>query len=373
MLKRVIFAVLLATAGGAFAQEIAISAKEIESGAADAKLAAIALRAAAAGKPLVVNAPAEWHGKLAAKLKAAGATNVKLNDSFFENAVVRVEDKPAPPPKPAEPLKPAEAPKSAPKPAPAKPATPPKPVEAPKPAEPTSVAPVEAAPVEAAPIEVAPEPAPEPVAPPSAALVEIAPSTSPVEPAKPTADAAAALRERLQHSLNDGRPADGELTASQLERGDVVHAEGAVTAVVRRDGARQHLYWFVDELNLQRVELTPLGGRRYEVSDKLASALILRSEVASQEIDAAVPAEGNTERAQLEKSYGEGHAITRVLRVQQLSRSDVIYVGKNAAVVLHRDGDELVRYWLDGSVDLGQRGLQKVGANKYRVLSNNIE
>src|SRR5689334_9828236 len=67
MLKRVFFVGLL-VAGNAVAQDVTVSGKELESGAADAKVAALAQQAAQAGKPVVVNAPSEWHGKIAAKL-----------------------------------------------------------------------------------------------------------------------------------------------------------------------------------------------------------------------------------------------------------------------------------------------------------------
>ena len=95
MLKRALLIGLLLSGTAIAQQELAISGKDIESGAADARLTALAKQAAAAGKPVVVNAPAIWHDKIAATLRAAGASNVRLNDGFLENVVVRVEDKPA--------------------------------------------------------------------------------------------------------------------------------------------------------------------------------------------------------------------------------------------------------------------------------------
>ena len=95
MLKRALLIGLLLSGTAIAQQELAISGKDIESGAADARLTALAKQAAAAGKPVVVNATAIWHDKIAATLRAAGASNVRLNDGFLENVVVRVEDKPA--------------------------------------------------------------------------------------------------------------------------------------------------------------------------------------------------------------------------------------------------------------------------------------
>jgi len=42
------------------------------------------------------------------------------------------------------------------------------------------------------------------------------------------------------------------------------------------------------------------------------------------------------------------------------------------AVVVRREGPKLTRYWLEGTLDLGQPGLQKDGTNKYKVISDTI-
>jgi len=42
-------------------------------------------------------------------------------------------------------------------------------------------------------------------------------------------------------------------------------------------------------------------------------------------------------------------------------------VDGNAILVARREGNTMTRYWLDGSVDLGQSGLQRVDANLYQV------
>ena len=46
-----------------------------------------------------------------------------------------------------------------------------------------------------------------------------------------------------------------------------------------------------------------------------------------------------------------------------------IYEGKPA---LFREGTKLARFWLDGTLDLSQSGLQKDGTNKYKVMSDTI-
>jgi outer membrane biosynthesis protein TonB len=383
MLKRALFVGLL-FAGSAFAQqELAISGKDIESGAADAKLAALAKQAASSGKPVVVNAPAIWHDKIAAKLRAGGASNIKLNDSFVESVVVRVEDKPAPKAEPAPKPEPKpEAPKPAVAPAPAaKPATPP---PAPKP-EPKPQPKVEApkpAPVEPTPAP-APEPAPAPVPEPTPAPPPPAPVPTPVAAPTPVptpapaaakpADTTAATRQRLEKSLNEGRAADGELSTEQLEKGDIVYVDGSVRAVVRRERLHNRLFWLNGELELQRVELKSLGENRYELQDKLATNAVLHTATsAPQQFTAAVPADGDAERAQFQKQYAEGRPITRTFKLEQVRSGDAIYVGKGLALVMRRDGTDYLRGWLEGAIDLNQKGLQKDGSNKYKVVSDNL-
>ena len=385
MLKRALFVGLL-FAGSAFAQqELAISGKDIESGAADAKLAALAKQAADTGKPVVVNAPAIWHAKIAAKLRAGGASNIKLNDSFVESVVVRLEDKPAPKAEPApkpepkpEVAKPAAAPAPAPAPKPAAPKPEPKPVPAPQPkVEVPKPAPVEPAPAPAptpAP-EPTPAPPPEPAPAPAPAPVMAAPkpAPSPAPAAAKPVDASAAIRQRLEKSLNEGRAADGELEPEQLEKGDIVYVDGGVRAVVRRERLHSRLFWLNGELELKRVELKSLGENRYELQDKLATNAVLHTSTAApQQFTSAVPADGDAERAQFQKQYAEGRPITRTFKLEQVRSGDVMYVGKGVALVMRRDGTDYLRGWLDGSIDLNQKGLQKDGSNKYKVNSDNL-
>ena len=374
MLKRLALATALFATSAWAQQELALTAKDIESGAADAKLAELGRQAAVTGREVVINAPKEWHSRVAAKVKAGGKAEVKLNDSFFENVVVRVADKAAPAPAPAAAPTPPAAPKpvEAPKPAPA----PAKPVEAPKPAPvapPPAPRPVETPPPAPAPVEpppAAPAPAPKPVEPPKPAPAPVA--------AAPTVDPSVAVRERMIQSLNEGRPVAGEIEVSRLQKGDVIYIEGSVRGVVRRDRLKNVLYWLAGELNVKRAELRPLAENRYEVLEPLTAGddVSLRNDPTGgpQVFTAKIPGDGDAERADMEKSYAEGRAISRSVRADQLKQGDILYLGKSAGVVVRRDGTQLVRYWLDGAVDLNQRGLQKEkdSASKYRVLSDNI-
>ena len=99
--RKLLLAAALAAAAPAFAQQnVDISGTEFQSGGGDAKLATLGREAAKSGKRVVVTAPQEWHGKIAAKIRAGGAADVVMKDGFYENVLVRVEEKPAEPPKP---------------------------------------------------------------------------------------------------------------------------------------------------------------------------------------------------------------------------------------------------------------------------------
>lgn len=377
MLKRLALATALLASSAWAQQEISITAKDIETGAADAKLAALGREAAATGKEVVINAPKEWHGKVAAKVKAGGAADVKLNDSFFENVVVRVADKAK-----AEPPKPVEAPKPAPS------AVPPKPVEAPKPApkpveapKPAAPVPVAAPPPAPAPVQT-PPPAPAPVeTPPPApapAPVQTPPPAAPAAAAKPAADASVAIKQRFEQNLHSGKPAKGELDQTLLQKGDIIYIDGDVRAVVRRDSLGTTLFWLTGELNLLRAELKPLAENRYEVVYKITSSsnVSLRGTVGEAQIfTATVPADGDAERADMEKSYAEGRPVGRSLRIDQLTQGDMVYLGKTSAMIVRRDGGQLARYWLEGALNTNQVGLQKEkgATGKFKVLSDNIE
>lgn len=41
-------------------------------------------------------------------------------------------------------------------------------------------------------------------------------------------------------------------------------------------------------------------------------------------------------------------------------------------VVARREGNSMARYWLTGSIDLGQTGIQKLDGNVYRVTGNSL-
>ncbi|MEO8671759.1 MAG: hypothetical protein ABI411_10630 [Tahibacter sp.] len=378
MVRRLALAAALFASSAWAQQELALTAKDIQSGGADAKLAELGRQAAASGKEVVVNAPKEWHAQVAAKIRAGGKADVKLNDSFFENVVVRVADKSAA--KPAEVAKPVEAAKPV--------AAPPlaaKPVEAPRPAP--VAKPVEAPPAPRPAVVAAPPPPPAPVEAPVAApppVVQPTPAPVAAPPPRPVAatpapavDERAAARKRLEQSLNEGKPAEGEIASAQLEKGDLIYVDGTVRGVVHRERLRSRLFWLSDDLNLQRAELKSLSGNRYEVVDQISASgdVSLRGEAVGgpKMFAAKVPDDGAAERAEMEKAYSEGRSIVRNLRPDQLKNGDLLYIGKTAAVIVRRDGTNLVRYWLDGTMDINQHGLQKDGASKYRVLSDTLK
>lgn len=93
---------------------------------------------------------------------------------------------------------------------------------------------------------------------------------------------------------------------------------------------------------------------------------------AATELVANEPGDLNPQRKSLEESYNLGKRIIGVLTPDKLRNGDVIYTGDGAAVVVRRDGTAMLRYWLEGRIELERRGLQRDGNNKYRVLSDGL-
>ena len=77
-------------------------------------------------------------------------------------------------------------------------------------------------------------------------------------------------------------------------------------------------------------------------------------------------------RKSLQDQYADGRDIADTLKPGDLRQGDTIYTGQGAALVVRRVGGQLARYWLDGSLDLGQIGLKNQGGNAYKVLSDTV-
>lgn len=408
----------LFVAGAALAQDAAISGADFTHGKADAQLAAIGSKAAAKGQAVVVTAPSYWQGKVAAKIRAGAHGKpiaIRFSNGFYENVLVRTEaTAPAiaaatPQPKPAAKREVKPEPKPAvraeQKAVPANPApkivkAEPRPEAAPAPhVEPAPAPPVEqpqaATPMVAqAPVQQqgagigapAPRPAPPRVASNIVAVPQV--SHQPVVVPIPTAainaggktqvaqaDGSAGARQRMLVSLNDGRPAMGSLTESQLRPGDQVYADGDAVAAVRLEGLHRDLYWLQGPVDLQRVQFMPQGTGHYEVTGPIdpKAPATHRSTASSHHVVASnIPAQGSAARARLERQYNNGQPITGNLTTSGLQPEDRLLVDGGAIVVARREGNSMARYWLDGSIDLGQSGLQKVDANVYRVIGNSL-
>jgi hypothetical protein len=372
--RKLLLAAAIAAAAPAFAQQnVDISGTEFQAGNGDAKLATVGREAAKSGKRIVVTAPQEWHAKIAAKIRAGGAAEVVMKDGFYENVLVRVEEKPAEPPKP-------EA-KPEPKPEPRRVASErvpqdvpgPKPTLPPPAAEPAP-APVVTAPPPAPVAAAAPPPVqPAPAPPPAAQRVAVAkPAAAPV-PAQPDVSK---IQNRMEESLNNGREAEGPLSVSGLQSGDFIFVDGPVRAVVRRESLRPRMFWLDGDLDLRRAELKELGTNRYQVINPIAGgtnyALREDRSADTKALVATVPPDNAPGRATFERDYNDGHSIDETITVEKLRSSDIVYTGKGMAVVVRREGPKLTRYWLEGTLDLGQTGLQKDGTNKYKVISDTI-
>lgn len=365
-------------AGAALAQQVDVSGKDFLSGAGDAKLAGIAQQAAAAGKSLEVTAPDYWQAKVAAKLHAGAAdVAVKSNNGFFENVLVKIVD--AAPAKATAPAPDAQAEKVAADKAAAQKAAADKAAQEKATAEKAAAerAAAQAAAAKAAADKAAAEKAAaEKAAADKAAAEKAAAAKAAAEKAaaeKAAADKREAARNTMLKNLNEGRPAEGDLEVGKLQAGDVVYVDGDLRGVVRRGSSRLQFYWLQGDLNLDRVELSPNGDGRYKVMRTIdpSATPVLRTRSGGT-LAAAVPADGSAARKSLQDQYAEGRTVADALKPSDLRQGDTIYTGQGAALVVRRAGGQLARYWLDGSLDLGQIGLKSQGGNVYKVLSDTI-
>jgi hypothetical protein len=400
-------------AGQAMAQSADISGALLLSGDADARLQAVAREAAAANRRLVISAPEYWHEMILEQVRRGGgdALQVEVRDSFAEAVMVRSDAAAPVAAEPAAPVEPAPAATPVPAPAPrvapaatqpaAVPASRPAPVvAAPQPsAAPAQPAPRPAAaapaprpaappaaprPTPAPPVAAQPAPAPRPAAAPAPQAVAAQPPATPAAPAPAPAAAVAAtatgsaaaevaaIKRRLEQSLNEGEPITRTIVQTALEPKDVLYVRGEVIAVQRRDSLRSQLYWLEGGIELMRVELRETGANRYVVMEPIRNVDNPRLRaVRSEERDlfsAAEPARHAQERTALERRYNGGNRIEATLAPNQLNQRDILYVGDDLAVVVRVSGLELERYFLVGRINLGRSDLLKDGNNKYRVL-----
>ncbi|MEO7064694.1 MAG: hypothetical protein ABI082_13095 [Dokdonella sp.] len=378
MLRRLVLAAALAASPLAFAQQnVDISGANLSSGKADATLAALGRKAAATGNQLVITAPPEWHAKIEAKVHAGGNASIVMRDGFYENVLVRVEPKGAAIAEPEKAVAKAEVEKSKAQAEKAKAEADKSRAEADKAkaeaekaiaeAE-TAKAQAEAAKARQAAQTAAAKPAP----------VAAAAAPAPAAPAAATPTTAGnsvdAIHARLEEALKGGRAADGTLTPDKLQSNDTLYVDGPVRAVTRREGSRMGLYWVEGNLDLRRSELRLIAPDRYQVLSPIRGEGTLRRETGASvvSLDAREPAANAPARLTLEKSLNDGRSISDTIAPARLRSGDIIYSNESAAVVVRRTDKSLTRYWLVGTLDLTQVGLQADGDNKYKVLADTI-
>jgi hypothetical protein len=383
--RNVLAAALMAAAlvsTAAIAQEVSVDGKEFLSGAADARLADLAKQAAAQGKHLVVTAPNYWQSKVAAKLHAGAANvDVQMKEGFFENVLVRIDDGKAKAAEQAAEAKAAAAKVEAQKAEAAK-AEAARLESARAQAEREEAARQDAAKAEAAKAEAARQDAArQESARAEAAKAEAAKQQAAKAAAdakakaeKEAADKLAAQKKAMLQNLNGGREADGTINPGQLQKDDQVFVDGQFRGVVRRGGARSQFFWLDGDLNLDRVELLPLGDNHYKVADQIREngQVVLRTKSVSGRIATMIPSAESSDRKSLQQQYAEGKNVSETIKPADLRSGDIVYLGKSSALVSRLEGKVYVRFWLDGDLDLGQPGLQKQSGTAYRVISDTI-
>jgi len=388
MLKKLVLAAALVATSALAQENTDISGANFQSGSADAALASLGRKAAASGSRLVITAPREWHAKIAAKVRAGGKANLVLRDGFYETVLVRVEDKSAATAAAGPDRARAEAQRSRAEVEKARAET-----EAAKAQAETARAEAEKAKAEAEAAKAAAEKA--------SAEAEAARARADAEraaaekarveseraiaakplvalPASRTAAPVAAsadadVRSRLEKAINGGRAAAGSMAVAKLQSGDTLYADDGQVAVVRRESGKPIMYWLDGELDLRRTELRETAPNRYQVLGEIRGDGELRKEFAGENrVEAKIPAADSAARAAFEKNLNNGQAFTDTLHPGDLRSGDVLYVDGDTIAVARRDGFNLTRFWLVGSIDLQQAGLLRDAANRYKVTRDTI-
>jgi len=395
MLKKLVLAAALVATSASAQENTDISGANFQSGKADAALASLGRKAAASGSRLVITAPKEWHTKIAAKVRAGGKATLVLRDGFYETVLVRVEDKAAAATVAEPDRSRMEAQRSRAEVEKARAET-----EAAKAEAETAKAEAEKAKAEAETAKAAAEKASAEAAAAKAhaeaerAAAERARAESaraaaaaPAKPlvalpagktgAKTTAPAITPVesdtRSRLEKALNDGRAAAGSLAVARLQGGDTLYVDGDEVAVIRREAGKPVMYWLDGALDLRRTELKETAPNRYQVLSEIRGEGELRREfMGENRIEAQIPAAGSPARASFEKSLNNGQGFSDVLHPADLRSGDVLYVDGKTIAVARRDGFNLTRYWLVGSIDLQQAGIVRDAANRYKVTRDTI-
>ncbi|MEO7430457.1 MAG: hypothetical protein ABIR62_00120 [Dokdonella sp.] len=378
MLRKLMLASALIATSAIAQQNTDISGANFQSGKADAPLASLGRQAAASGKRLVITAPAEWHARIASKVRAGGNANLLLREGFYENVLVRVEDQAAADAEPERAAKSdvekmkaeaakakadAEKSRAEAEKAKAEAETARNEANASKARADAEAARAEAATRQAAAARAA-------AAPPPPAAPAMKPATAVAAPANDSA----ATRARMEASLNEGRPATGSIGVPSLKQGDMIYVDGSERAISRREGNRRLLYWLDGDLDLRRSEIKMVSPTQYQVLGLIRGDGVLRRDAVTtaSTLDAAEPADRSPTRLALEQSLNESRTITQTVVPSNLRNGDVIYVNGSAVAVVRREGGDLLRYWLTGSLDLTQNGIVADGANKYKILSDTV-
>lgn len=378
MLKKLVLVLALGTTTALAQQNTDITGADFLSGAADSTLGALGREAAASGKRLVIVAPADWHARIAARVRAGGDPAVVLRDGFYENILVRVEDesRPAAAAAATDPVAAsraeaermraeAERARSDAERARAE-------AERARAEAEASRAEAERAQAELTATREAQRQAEAAAA--AAAAAEAAADAAETEQQVTAANAEEAARERLAAALIGGRAAAGSLSPDQLRGGDVIYVDEPVLGVIRREGLKATLWWLQGDLDLRRSELKPLADNRYEVISILRGDGQLRAEFRDlPALEFSVPSDAGV-RAAMASLVSGGRPFDEVIAPADLRRGDVVYVTSDGggAAVVRRDATGALRFWLEGRLDVNQPGVRADGPGRYRILGDRL-
>ncbi|MGV6851561.1 MAG: hypothetical protein ACWA5R_05185 [bacterium] len=161
---------------------------------------------------------------------------------------------------------------------------------------------------------------------------------------------------RILKTFKVKRQVKRTINFKDLKANDKLYVESGYVLVVRKiRSTTVRRYWLVGGIDLNAENIENVVGRKYQVTKKPKIKPVLNKTV---NVD---------KKTSQEKKFNKGREITRSLSFNELKRNDVIYYDSEYSVVVRRISNRIHAFWLKGEIDLNNKGLFKLGSNRYRV------
>ena len=166
---------------------------------------------------------------------------------------------------------------------------------------------------------------------------------------------------RILNSLKLKQNVTKTMTVDMLKLDDSIYVDQGFVLVIRKLNRSHKMYWLTNGLNINATTFEHITGRKYKVISKTSQESIQRTAKKSSNIPDGI-------KNAMEQQYNKGKAITKSLTTNNLKQHDMLYINGEYIVVVRRDSRKFRAYWLNGNLDLLSSSLLKKGSNRYKVV-----